>query len=77
MGCVKGQKDGPQTKKFLKEMLEEIVLGDSERFNAWAIENYTTAVKELVKLQPKDIGVKHEGEVDHNVIHTIDFGEDT
>lgn len=51
-------KGSPTKTPFLREMLEEIILGDQERFVKWAEENFTTAVKELVKLQPKDMKIE-------------------
>ena len=64
-----GKGTGPHKNGFFKEMLEEIVLGDKARFNVWAEDNFTEAVKELGKLQPRNINVG--GDDDNPIITKV------
>lgn len=51
-------------------MLEKYVFESEEKFATWVHENYTDAVKELGKLQPRDLKLEG-GEKPISVIETI------
>ena len=70
-------KGSPDKKPFFRDMLEEIVLGDSERFNAWAVDNFTDAVKELGKLQPKNVTLAGDANNPIQVVERVIRGKST
>ena len=71
------QKGTPDKKPFFRDMLEEIVLGDTARFNDWAIENFTDAVKELGKLQPKNVTLAGDADNPIQVVERVIRGKST
>lgn len=48
-------KGSPTRTPFLREMLEKYVFLSEEKFAKWVDDNFTDAVKELGKLQPKNV----------------------
>ena len=52
--AIKGGKvTGPQKNGYFREQLEKHIFKSEKVFSAWVKDNYTDAVKELGKLQPR------------------------
>ena len=69
-----GEVTGPRRAGYLRDRLEAEVFGTKGRFESWVLENYTDAVKELGKLQPKDIkiaGDENGAPIKHTIERTI------
>jgi hypothetical protein len=49
-----GKTTGPQKRGYFMERLAEEVFKSEEVFTEWVKDNYTDAIKELGKLQPKN-----------------------
>lgn len=64
MAAKKGKSKAgtPHKAGYLREMLAECVFESEGRFRKWVEDNYTDAIKELGKLQPKNHTVAGDGE---------------
>jgi hypothetical protein len=50
-----GKTTGPRKNGFMREQLERYIFSaDESIFESWVADNYTDAIKELGKLQPKN-----------------------
>jgi hypothetical protein len=52
-----GKVTGPQKNGYFREQLEKHVFKSDKVFGEWVKDNYTDAVKELGKLQPRNMTV--------------------
>jgi hypothetical protein len=58
-----GKETGPQKRGYFMERLAEEVFKSEATFTEWVKDNYTEAIKELGKLQPKNDKL----EIDSNI----------
>ena len=54
---AKPARTGPHKNGFFREQLEKYVFESEAKFATWVDENFTDAVKELGKLQPKNVNL--------------------
>jgi hypothetical protein len=66
-----GKVTGPRKNGYFREQLEKYIFGDEEVFKVWVSDNYTDAVKELGKLQPKNLTLG--GDADNPLKHVVAF----
>jgi hypothetical protein len=64
-----GKTTGPRKVGFMREELERLIFGDGARFETWVDDNFTEAVKELGKLQPKNVTLAGDND---NPLHIIE-----
>ena len=71
MPVQKGEHRGPYKQGHFREQLEKYIFEDEEVFGAWVKGNLTDAVKELGKLQPRNVTLG--GDADNPLKHVVAF----
>ena len=66
-----GEVTGPKKNGYFREQLEKYVFEDEEVFGKWVKDNLTDAVKELGKLQPRNVNLG--GDADNPLKHVVTF----
>ena len=72
MGNTKGS---PHKAGYFREQLEKNIFKSEKLFAEWVTSNYTDAVKELGKLQPKNLTVAGDADNPLTIIERVIVGK--
>ena len=62
---------GPHKTGYFREQLEKYIFESEGRFASWVDDNFTDAVKELGKLQPKNLTVAGDNDNPVRIIERV------